>query len=49
MIEQAANHLWQSLTALREPLGLELESTRGQVDVLVIDHVAPPTEDWRRK
>ena len=32
-------------TALEEQLGLKLESTRGLVDVLVIDHVERPTPD----
>jgi uncharacterized protein (TIGR03435 family) len=31
--------------ALQEQLGLKLESTRGSVDVLVIDHVEKPTPD----
>jgi uncharacterized protein (TIGR03435 family) len=33
------------VTAIREQLGLRLESTRLPVEVLVIDGVAPPTEN----
>jgi len=32
-------------TALKEQLGLRLESTKGPVDVLVIDHVEKPSEN----
>jgi len=32
-------------TALKEQLGLELKSSKAAVDVLVIDHIDPPTEN----
>jgi uncharacterized protein (TIGR03435 family) len=32
-------------TAVQEQLGLKLETTKGQVDLLVIDHVEQPTPD----
>jgi len=32
-------------TAVREQLGLKLESSKGSVDVLVVDHVEKPTAD----
>ena len=33
------------MTAIREQLGLRLESTRAPVDVLVVDRVQPPTQN----
>jgi uncharacterized protein (TIGR03435 family) len=34
-----------AFTAMREQLGLKLESTKGSVEVLVIDHAERPHED----
>jgi uncharacterized protein (TIGR03435 family) len=33
------------LTALQEQLGLKLESTRANVEALVIDHIERPSEN----
>jgi len=33
------------VTALQGQLGLKLESAKGQVQVLVIDHIEMPTEN----
>jgi uncharacterized protein (TIGR03435 family) len=33
------------LAAIQDQLGLKLESTKGPVDLLVIDHVEKPTSD----
>jgi uncharacterized protein (TIGR03435 family) len=33
------------MTALQEQLGLKLEAQKGMVDVLVIDHVEPLSQD----
>lgn len=32
-------------TALEEQLGLKLQSTKGPVDTLVIDHIEKPSEN----
>ncbi len=43
--EQPANDAPSLITTIQGQLGLKLESTKGPVDVLVIDHVEHPTED----
>jgi len=43
--EQAATDQPSLFSAIQEQLGLKLESERGPVDVIVIDHVERPTED----
>jgi uncharacterized protein (TIGR03435 family) len=36
-------------SVLPKQLGLRLEAQRGPVDVVVIDHVQQPTENWQRR
>jgi uncharacterized protein (TIGR03435 family) len=43
--DPAASDKPSIFTAVQEQLGLKLESTRGPVDILVIDHVERPTAD----
>ncbi|HEV2647198.1 MAG TPA: TIGR03435 family protein [Acidobacteriaceae bacterium] len=41
--QQDSNALPGLFTAIQEQLGLKLEAKKGPADVLVIDHIAPPT------
>src|SRR4029077_7585013 len=43
--DQTATDKPSLFAAIQEQLGLKLESERGPVDVIVIDHVERPTED----
>lgn len=42
---QSPDDITSLVTALQEQLGLKLQSTRGQYDVVVVDSVARPTAD----
>jgi uncharacterized protein (TIGR03435 family) len=43
--DPAANSAPSLFTALQEQLGLKLESTKGPVDTIVVDHVEKPSEN----
>ena len=44
-VERPVNDSPSIFIAVQEQLGLKLESTKGPVDVLVIDHVQKPAAD----
>jgi uncharacterized protein (TIGR03435 family) len=44
-VERGDNGAVSLFTVLAEQLGLKVESARGPVDVLVIDHIDRPTDD----
>lgn len=41
----SSDNLPSIFAAVQEPLGLKLESTKGPLEVLVIDHVERPSDD----
>jgi uncharacterized protein (TIGR03435 family) len=44
-VSQSDNNGISLFAALEDQLGLKLESQKGPVDVIVIDHVEPPSEN----